>query len=92
MTFWNLALGNHKGNSVEKYHWFLNKTQDIVGKDHGSHGVFIQNAKTSQCAWESPPIDNTDVMRRVASIGGELIFTLDTELLPRLNLNPDKNQ
>jgi len=31
--FWSLAQGNHKGNSVEKYHRFLNKTQTIVGAD-----------------------------------------------------------
>ena len=29
ITLWPLAHGNHKGNSVEKYHRFLNKTQTI---------------------------------------------------------------
>jgi len=41
-----LARGNHKGNSVEKYHPFLNKTQMIVGQD-----TFVKNSKTSQYAW-----------------------------------------
>lgn len=27
--FWPLSRGNHKGNSVEKYHRCLNKTQTI---------------------------------------------------------------
>ena len=35
--FWPLARGNHKGNSVEKYHKFLNKTQTIVSADTGTH-------------------------------------------------------
>ena len=44
IKLWNLAHENHKLNSVEKYHRFLNKTQAIVGKDRGSHNVFIQNS------------------------------------------------
>ena len=31
LTFWSLVRGNHRGNSVERYHWFLNKTQTICG-------------------------------------------------------------
>ena len=45
IKFWPLARGNHKGNSVEKYHRFLNKTQYISGKYSGTHDVFIQNIK-----------------------------------------------
>ena len=37
---WPLSRVNHKGNSVEKYRRFLNKTQAIVGQDHGSHVTF----------------------------------------------------
>ena len=40
LTFWSLARGNHKGLSVEKYHWFLNKTQTIVGQDRSSHSLY----------------------------------------------------
>ena len=47
-TFWPLARGNHKGNSVERYHRFLNKTQTIIGQDRNTNEVFHQNAKTSQ--------------------------------------------
>ena len=45
ITFWSLSCGNRKGNSIEKYHRFLNKTQDITGQDSGRHDVFIQNSK-----------------------------------------------
>ena len=47
---WPLARGNHKGNSVEKYHRFLNKTQTIVRADMGTHLSFVENSKTSQYA------------------------------------------
>ena len=50
INFCPLARVNHKVNSVEKYHWVLNKTQSISGKYCGSHYVFILNAKTSQYA------------------------------------------
>ena len=30
LTFWPLARGNHKGNSVERYHGFLNKAHTIA--------------------------------------------------------------
>ena len=90
IIFWPLSYGNNKGISVEKYHRFLNKTQATTRQYRGSHDVFVQNAKTSQNAWKSAQIDDTYVMRRVAAVGREFRFTLDTELLPTPTLNPDK--
>ena len=45
--FWPLSRGNHKGNSVEQYHEFLNKTQAIVGQARGTYSTFCQNIMTS---------------------------------------------
>ena len=67
--FWPLSRSNHKGNSVEKYHRFLNKTQTIVGQDQDSHHSFTENSKTSQYAWNSAPIDDTDIPRCLAAVG-----------------------
>ena len=78
ITFWNLSHINHKLNSVENCHRFLNKTQAISGQDLISHDLLIQNAKTSQYAWKKYPIDDTEVMRSVAAVGREFIFTIDT--------------
>ena len=33
INYWCLAQGNHRGNSVERYHRYLNKTQSIAGND-----------------------------------------------------------
>ena len=77
LTFWPLSRGNHKGNSVERYHRFLNKTQTICGQDRGTHEVFHQNVKTSQYAWNSAPIDDTYIPRCVAAVGREFRFPLD---------------
>ena len=46
IKFCYLAHRYHKLNSVDNYHWFLNKTQVITGQDHGSHNVLIKNVKT----------------------------------------------
>ena len=36
IQYWILSRGNHKGNSCERYHIFLNKTQTIHGNDRGT--------------------------------------------------------
>ena len=91
ITFWNLSHINHKLNSVENCHRFLNKTQAISGQDRVSRDVFIINAKTSQYTCNIAPINDTNVMRSVAAVGREFIFPLDTELLSTPTLNPDNN-
>ena len=84
-----LLRGNHRGNSVERYRRFFNKTQAIAGNDRGIHGVYLQNAKTSQYAWNSAPIDNTDITRSMAAIGRDFRFPLDVSLLPTPILNTE---
>ena len=92
ITDWWISRENHKGNLVKKFYQFLNKTQKITGGDWRTHSGFIQNANTSHYSWNSAPIDDTDVMRRVSAVGREFRFTLDTEMLPKPTLNPNNNQ
>ena len=74
--------------SVEKYHHVLNETQATAGQDKGTHGVFIQNVKTSHYSWNSATIDGTYIIRSVAAIGQEFRFPLDIGLLQTpTNLN-----
>jgi hypothetical protein len=91
ITCWPLARGNHKGLGVEKYHRFLNKTQAIAGNDRGTHETFVQNAKTSQYAWNSAPIDDTDVTRSMVAVGRDFRFPIDVELSPTPTLNDSRN-
>ena len=35
LTFWPLSRGNHKGNSVERYHRFLTKLKLLVDRKEG---------------------------------------------------------
>ena len=74
-----LLRGDHCGNSAECYHRYLNKTRTISGNDHGTNDVILQNAKTSQYAWNSAYIDNTDITRIMAAVGREFHFPLDID-------------
>ena len=74
---WTLSRGNRKDNSVERFHRFLNKTQTITANDRGTHHSFIMNAKTTQYAWNSSPIDSTDISRSMAAVKYEFCFPLD---------------
>ena len=63
----------------------------IDGNDMGTHAGFIRTAKTAQYAWNSAPIDGTDVVRSVAAVGREFRFPLDVELSPSPTLNDETN-
>ena len=87
LIFRPLSRKNHKGNSVERYHRFLNKTQTISEQDRGTHVVFHQNIKTPQYVWNSVPIEDTYISRCVAAVGREFRFPLDIELLDQPSIN-----
>ena len=91
ITYWYLSRGNHRGSSVKRYHRFINKAQEIAGNNRGTHKVYLQNAKTSQYAWNSAPIDNTDIIRSMAAIGRNFRFPLDVSLSPTPILNTETN-
>lgn len=61
------------------------------GNDRGTNIVIKQNVKTSQYAWNSAPIDGTDIPRSMAAIGREFRFPLDVELSLAPQLNPENN-
>jgi len=91
MSYWPLARSNHKAKRVECYHRFLNKTQTIIGQDRGMHEFFIQNAKRLQYAWNSAPIDDTDISWSMAAVGRYFRFPMDVELSAMPTINDNKN-
>lgn len=91
IKYWVLARSNHKGLIVERFHRFLNKIQTIDGTNRGTHDGFIRTAKTAQFAWNSAPIDGTDVVRSLAAVGRAFRFPLDVELSPSPTLNDESN-
>ena len=83
------AKCNHKFLLVEKFHRFLNKLITIAVSDRDTLDCFVEAGIFAGYAWNSAPIDSTDMIRSIPVIGRELRFPLDTSLtaLPKLTDN-----
>lgn len=79
------------GNSVERYHRVLKKTQTISSNDRGTSACYIENAKTSHYVWNESSIDDTDIPRSLAAICCEFRFPLDVDLSSTPTLNSETN-
>jgi hypothetical protein len=53
--------GSHKAVSVEHFHRFLNKSLGSAANDRGTPKVFVEGAHTAAYAWNSSPINTTDI-------------------------------
>ena len=51
------------------------------------HLSFLKNYKTTQYAWNSSPIDDTDIPRSVAAVGRHFKFPMDVKLSGSPDLN-----
>ena len=83
------AKRNHKSVLVEKFHRFLNKVVTIASNDRDTLDCFVEAGISAGYAWNSAPIDGTDIIRSIPAIGRELRFPLDISLasLPKLTDN-----
>ena len=63
-----LIKRNHKGLSVEHFHRFLNKSVTIAAEEHGTNNIFVPDSIASTYAWNSAPIDGTDIIRSIHTI------------------------
>ena len=54
----------------------------IAVEEHGTTNIFVPTGIADGYAWNSAPIDGTNILRRILAIGQELMFSLD------INLNP----
>ena len=84
------ARGNHKAVGVEHFHRFLNKAVAIAANDRGTNSVFVEAAHTAAYAWNSSPIDGTDIIRSVPAVGRPFRFPFDLSLSP--TPTPTSNQ
>ena len=75
-----LAKRNHKGITVEHFHRFLKKNVTIATEDRGTNDIFVPVGIATGYAWNSAPIDDTDILRSIPAIGRELHFPLDVNL------------
>ena len=62
LTLASLAKRNHPAVRVERFNRFLNKVVSIATSDQGSTTVFEEAAFVASYAWNSAPIDGTDIL------------------------------
>ena len=89
LTYDVLAKRNHKGLAGEHFHSFLKKSVIIAAEDRGTNKNFVAAGIAAGYAWNSAPIDGTDIFRSILAIGRELHFPINIDLstLPKLAHN-----
>ena len=76
------ARGNHQAVGVEHSHHFLNKAMGIATQDRGTVDIWVEAAHTVAYAWNSSPIEGTNIIRSVVAVGGPFRFPFDLSLSP----------
>ena len=64
-----VATGNHKAIINEGLHGYLNKVQEINSAEKGSIHQWLQGVLFALYAWNTGPVDGTDIARSVVAIG-----------------------
>ena len=83
---YTVSKGNHKAIICERFHRYLNKVQRIHAADCETFQEFMFGTIFAVYAWNSAPVDGTDVVRSYAAIGREFPFPIDFErdpIIPR---------
>jgi hypothetical protein len=79
---YTVSKGNHKAIICERFHRYLNKVQRIHAADCETFQEFMFGTIFAVYAWNSAPVDGTDVVRSYAAIGREFPFPIDFERDP----------
>ena len=81
-----LAKRNHKVLIVEHFFRFLDKSVAIDTEARGTNDVFIPAGIAAGYAWNSVPIDGTNILHNISAIGREFYFPIDINFsaLPKL--------
>ena len=93
IRYHSVAKRNHKAVSVEWFHKFLNYSQHICTEECCTSAAFVKCTYTTAYAWNTSPIDGTDIIRSVPAISCKLKFPLDIHEspLPPIINNPTKS-
>ena len=78
-TLTPLAKRNHQAMRVERFLRFLHKVSTIATSDCGNPAVFEEASFVASYAWNSSPIDSTDIVRSFPAIRRILRFPIDCD-------------
>jgi hypothetical protein len=86
------AKGNHQSVSVERFFRFANKAVTIATQDRNTiPDVWVPAIMLAAYAWNSSPIDGTDIIRSIPAVGRPFRFPLDLTVT-NIDLTPVLNQ
>ena len=71
---------NHKAVGVERFYKFWNHPLKISTEARGSSEPFVEVAMATAYTWNASPLDGTDIIRSVPTIGRTLHFPLNIGL------------
>ena len=87
-----LVKRSHKGFTVEYFYCFLNKSFTIAAEEWGTNDIVVPASFVVGYAWNSAPIDGTNILRSIPAIGRKLHFHLDTSLNALSKLTQNNGQ
>ena len=87
-----LAKRNHKSLTVDYFHRFLNKSVTVAAEDRGTNNFFVPAGIAAGYAWNSAPIDGTNILRSIPAIGRKFHFPLDINLSALTKLAHNSSQ
>ena len=76
---YTVSRGNHKAIICERFHKYMNKVQRIHAADCETFQDFMFGTIFAVYAWNSAPVDGTNIVRSYAAIGREFPFPIDFE-------------
>ena len=92
IRFYSVVKRNHKAICFEYFHDFLNHSQCIYPEERGKPTAFFECGTTTVYVWYASPIDDTDIIRSLPTIGRVLHYSLDFHKSPLLNLIDNRTQ
>ena len=75
-----LSRGNHQGMRAERFNRYLNQVLTIECSKRDTTAVFVEAAQVAAYAWNSAPIDGTDLVRSYIVCGRVFRFPVDIHL------------
>ena len=84
-----LAKGNHQALSVERFHHYLNKAVMIAQNDRQNTSDFVPAACATAYAWNSSPINGTNIICSISAVGREFKFPFNFHYVDTPQLTQD---
>ena len=82
IEYYPVTKENHKAILNERFHRYLNKVQRLHALDCRSFSDWLMGLGFALYAWNSAPIDGTDIIRSFAALGRTFPFPLDLQSEP----------